>query len=211
VIDHIAYVASDIEKAKDTLVKHLGIEPVGGGGHWNLGTHNYLMSLGGRQYLEIAGPNRNNPVDSPLSRYLDMQITPDVMMFAVETDDAPKLAKSFTKRGIKVSEWSESRTAPDGTVLNYRGFSVVDHPFKGLVPFYIEWVDCDHPGVTSPQGASMEIAICHPEPAELQTFYDRIDFELKVTFSNKPGILVKISSKSGVVILQGVGHGMSMV
>ena len=56
-IDHIVIGIHDLEKGIASIEDLTGVKPVYGGAHPSLGTHNALISLGNRTYLEILAPN----------------------------------------------------------------------------------------------------------------------------------------------------------
>ena len=52
-LDHLVYVARDLERGVDAIEEFLGVRPQYGGQHTGLGTHNALVGLGSGVYLEI--------------------------------------------------------------------------------------------------------------------------------------------------------------
>jgi hypothetical protein len=55
--DHLVVLAPTLEAGAQHVSEALGVEPVAGGSHAQMGTHNQLLNLGRQQYLEILAPD----------------------------------------------------------------------------------------------------------------------------------------------------------
>src|SRR5471030_1014335 len=60
-IDHLVYATPDVDKTVEALGKLLGVKAAPGGRHPGRGTRNALIGLGPRCYLEIVGPDLEQP------------------------------------------------------------------------------------------------------------------------------------------------------
>jgi len=79
-IDHLVYATPDLATTVGLLTDRLGTAPTPGGAHPGRGTRNALVGLGDGAYLEIIGPDLEQP--APLS----------ARPFGIDTLSAPALA-----------------------------------------------------------------------------------------------------------------------
>jgi len=212
IVDHVILTVPDLAAGQKALAEALGIEASFGGNHPGLGTANSLLSLGGRQYLEILGP-QNDLAELPvLAAALAAQSKSDIPTYAVAAEDLELIKAHAEAAGITTSEISAgSRRTPEGVLLKWKGLYLLSEKYKGLVPFYIDWDDTPHPGETSAQGATLrKITVVHPDPAGLREIYHKLGIQVPIQYGNYPAITLEIEGEKGTITLIGTGQGLGL-
>ncbi|MBP2324668.1 hypothetical protein JOF56_005053 [Kibdelosporangium banguiense] len=195
-IDHLVYAVPDLALADD-----LGIALSPGGPHVGLGTRNLLASLGGDAYLEVIGPDPEQPEpDGPRPFGIDDLTEPKLVAWAVRVEDIDEAVERAKARGYDPGPvMSMSRVRPDGVLLEWR----LTPPVAGILPFLIDWGSTLHPSASAAQGAVLE--------SLLVTDYDKDaayeglkalglrDFAMGY---GPPGLMAEIRTSDGEVVLR---------
>lgn len=146
-LDHLVYGVPDLRDAIDSFEKRLGVQPILGGRHEGLGTHNAILTLGSETYLEIIARDPDGPIPKqPRPFGLDALRVPRLVTWAVRSrsidSDVERARESGFDPGIV---FGMMRREPDGEVLEWK-LSLRQKPFgDGIVPFVIDWGTSRHP------------------------------------------------------------------
>ena len=156
-LDHLVYAAPDHDEAVYEVADRLGISPSLGGQHPGRGTRNSLLRLGMGTYLEIIGPDPEQPMPSePRWFGVDALEKPHLVAWAVTVPDVALRIADARARGYDPGPiQSLTRMQPDGTILRCRLTPVRGGPLPGLIPFLVDWGDTPHPSVRASEGASL--------------------------------------------------------
>ena len=207
-IDHLVVAAASLETGIAWIETRLRVRPQPGGRHAAMGTHNALVGLGSRVYLEViaidpAAPAPLRPrwfdLDEPRMR-AQLAEQPALIHWVVRTDDIGAGA---------------ARVAMDpGTILEMRRgihgwrITVPDDghlPGRGLVPTLIEWTDGPHPADALIDDGAKLVALAgeHPDPATIRAALASMGLSdtLKVTYGRAPRLAAMIRTRRGVVTL----------
>jgi hypothetical protein len=202
--DHLIVAAGTLEQGEDHLEGTLGARPQRGGKHVAMGTHNSLLKLGPRTFLELiaidpegAAPARPRWFALDTLRDLD---PPRLIHWVARTNDidAARRAGPVDYGPAHPMERGSFRwriTIPDDGSL----------PGDGIVPTLIQWSDTRHPADTLPESGLRLAALAgaHPEPATMRAALAALGLgdSVKVTFSATPRLVAMLNTRRGAVTL----------
>jgi hypothetical protein len=181
------------------------VKATAGGQHPGLGTRNALVALGPTSYLEIIGPDPEQPTPSGPRRFgIDDLRAPRIVRWVVKSSELTAVADKAAKAGVTLGPLaSGSRKRPDGVVLAWRYTDPAVVVADGLVPFFIDWGSSPHPALTAARGATLvQLRAEHPDAARVQKMLDQLGLELRVSQAVAPAIIVTIDSPRGRVELR---------
>jgi hypothetical protein len=149
VIDHIVYATPDLEATVTDLGSRTGIELTPGGRHVGHGTRNYLAGLGDGAYLEVIGPDLEQPpAESPWPFGVDTLDAPVLVAWAVRVNDMDAALRAARTNGWDPgSAAAMGRLRPDGVQLTW-----MLTPWTSPHPFLIDWGRTPHPSESAPPG-----------------------------------------------------------
>jgi hypothetical protein len=204
VIDHIVLAVPDLADGAGGFARLSGVRPARGGRHVGLGTANFLVGLGVGAYLEIIGPDPEQPdTGRPRPFGIDELTGPRVAAWCVRPPDLDRTIATARARGYDPGPArAMSRSAPDGGRLTWRLTSLPADPAAGLVPFLIDWGATAHPtSAALPTLALHSFAAEHPDPDGLRTKLAALDVDLPVRVGPEPRLLVTLHGPDGLITL----------
>lgn len=201
-VDHLLLGAAHLDAGIAWIEQRTGVKAVRGGSHPGVGTHNALIALGGRQYLEIIAPD---PAQTAYNFPIDVRrlAEPRLIAWAAVTGDIDTLAKSAREAGHDIlGPRDGSRTRPDGKVLKWKTLGVLNRlGLQGVepIPFFIEWSpDSLHPSQDSPAGCELRsFAIHHPDPARVRDALKSLGIEAEVKPAKSAKLVAMLTTPKG--------------
>jgi len=162
-LDHIVIAAADLDEAKRAFAAETGVAPIDGGPHLGLGTRNALASFG-ESYLEIIAPDPAQMLEGNMGAQLARLDEPKLLHWAVRVDDLERYANAARDCGLDPTPIRRtSRRTPQGLALTWQLMGIRGHSLGGLVPFFIDWLDCPHPSQSAPRVGAVELAVTLPK------------------------------------------------
>lgn len=205
VIDHIVYTAPTLQEGIARVEQQLGVRPVEGGQHPQWGTCNALLALGDEIYLEVIARDPSLPMPTQgIPKAFTSARQPRLATWAAKSRDLDKLQVIAERSRIKLGKViAGSRTRADGERLCWQLTDPFETILHGVVPFFIDWGDSDHPSRSLPSGGVLrELIVQHPAPGEAAGVLADLGVELAVRPGSEPGLIAIIDTPNGEVVLQ---------
>jgi glyoxalase-like protein len=203
-LDHVVLAGPDLPEVVAWFAELTGVDPVPGGSHVDLGTANYLVGLGSGAYLEIIGPDPEQPTpERPRPFGIDDLTAPRVVTWAIRTADIDALVAQSREAGYDPGEpVAMSRRTPDGALLEWRLTSPRFDYGDGLVPFVIDWGATPHPTSRAlPEAQLLDLAGRHPDPSSVRPALAALRADLHLDFGELAALSVVVHGADGPVTL----------
>jgi hypothetical protein len=169
-IDHLVVACADLDQGSAWAEHLLGVAPVPGGKHATMGTHNRLLKLGPRVYLELIAIDREGMPPAG-ARWFDLDNaevqaraaqSPFLLTWVAATSDIYDAVNRVPALGEVVpftrNAYAWKFALPEDGRLN----------FGGVLPAVIEW-HSDHPAAALPDSGCelLGLDLAHPAAASI--------------------------------------------
>jgi Glyoxalase-like domain len=203
-IDHLVYSVPDLHAAIDEIAQLTGVRAEYGGRHPGLGTHNALLSLGRRTYLEIIAPDPSQRPAQPRPFGIDDRPACGLRGWAAAPDDLDTAVQASLASGFDYGTVvGGQRDTADGQRLTWRMTTSPADEQDGVVPFLIDWTDSPHPAQGAPSGVTLtEFRLATPDPERLATRLRVLGLDLAIDMADQPGLRAVLTTPRGETILR---------
>jgi hypothetical protein len=204
-IDHLVYATPNLATSVEQIEQLLGVRAVPGGQHPGAGTRNALIGLGDETYLEIIGPDPDQPKPARPRRFgIDELKSPRLVTWAVKGADLEGIVENAKRHGVDLGQvQSGSRRRPDGVLLSWRLTVSPALTANGIVPFFIDWDKTPHPAAALPKGCVLvALRTEHPDANRIQADLSALGLNLRVDAGSAPALIATIRTPHGDVELR---------
>jgi hypothetical protein len=204
-VDHLVYATPDLDLGIDTIERLLGVRATPGGQHLGAGTRNALVALGPGTYLEIVGPDREQPEpEQPRWFRIDEIDAPRLVTWAAKADAIERISNEARRLGIGLGDIvAGSRRRGDGVLLAWRCTNPRTIIADGVIPFLIDWGATPHPSQSVARGAALiRLRAEHPQPEAIRDTARKLGLSLKIDRGSRPALFATIASPRGDVELR---------
>jgi len=204
--DHLVLGCATLAQGIEHVEQLTGATPVPGGRHPGMGTHNALVKIGARVYLEIIAidPDAETPrrkrwfdLDSPAMQQA-LAVKAQLIGWVARTDDIDDALMRTTialgpLHSMRRGDWAWRITIPgDG-----------ERVAGGVLPTLIQWSTDAHPCDRLPEaGVSLsQIAAAHPEPDSMREALKALKLSdaMHVTYAEVPRLAAMLRTPRGLV------------
>jgi glyoxalase-like protein len=203
-IDHLVYATPNLATGIEQIERLLGVRAVPGGQHPGAGTRNALIGLGDETYLEIIGPDPDQPKPARPRRFgIDELKAPRLATWAVKGADLEAIVENAKRHGVDLGQvQSGSRRRPDGVLLSWHLTVSPVLTADGIVPFFIDWGKTPNPAATLPKGCVLvALRSEHPDANRIQAELSALGLNLRVDTGSAPALIATIRTPKGDVEL----------
>lgn len=204
-VDHLVYTTPDVQLGIDTAEKLFGVRATPGGQHPGQGTRNALIALGPATYLEIIGPDPEQPKPAGGRRFgIDDLKAPHLLTWVAKGKSLDRFAADAKAHGIDLGAVIPgSRKRPDSVVLSWSYTDPRVVLADRLVPYFIDWGSSPHPSATAAKGVTLvSLRAEHPDAERVQKMLDQLGLHLVVTRGPRPSLIATFDSPKGKVVLK---------
>lgn len=218
-LDHLVYATPDLDASVEELAARFGTDPVPGGAHPGWGTRNALIGLGTGVYLEIIGPDPDQPDPEESRPFLIDDLTDARLVTWAYRHPDPESIRDTLEVALRNTLGDQevrlgpvramSRTRPDGATLHWRLSDPTALPAGGVVPFVIDWGETPHPSTALPhQCKLLELVASHPDPVTLRSVLDAFrpvldepQVDISIVAAPEPAIGARLQTPNGEIDL----------
>lgn len=204
VLDHLVVAAATLEQGEDYFEARLGVRPLRGGKHVAMGTHNSLLKLGEKTYLEVIAVDPEGVAPGRARWFgldaaaLRTEAQPRLIHCVARTDDI------FAARRACTVDCGEVHAMTRGAFEWRITIPADGHlPGGGLLPTLIQWADERHPADAMPDAGVRLVALAgaHPEPNAIRSALAALSLSetIKVTFAVTPRLAAMLQTTRGPV------------
>jgi hypothetical protein len=202
-IDHLVYGVPDLAQGVDRLERQTGVRARLGGRHPGRGTHNALLSLGRRQYLEVIALDPN-AADAPGLLFPELRElrAAAFIAWAIAVAHIDQAGEAMLAAQLpRIGPLEGLRAREDGGLLRWKTLRFASN--LALVPFFIAWDEATvHPSVDSPSGCRLlSVQIRHTDPEGLRRLLGKDAEMVDIAAGPRPRLTAQLATPNGEVEL----------
>jgi len=205
-LDHIIWACPDLEAGSRQFESLTGVRPRFGGVHASGLTHNALVRIAPRSYLEILAPTGSESAgDDEWCRIARAAPEPKIMTYCQRSArPLSELAAIAQSRGFRDTVVAgNGRRTPEGVDLRWQWAAPKIDGLGLAFPFFIDWLDSTHPAqMLADAGVSLrEWTVQHPQAPRLSTILAELGSPIEAQTAEHAAFRLVLETPRGIVSL----------
>lgn len=202
-IDHIVFVCDVLEDGIAYMEQKLGVAPAVSGKHQAWGTHNALLQIGPRCYLEVIAPDPDNDLEAKIFDF-PLKNKDRLMGWVYRPADLQAFHRKAHELGITFGGLqSGQRKKPDGSLLSWQISDLSRVLWDGMLPFLIDWGESQHPAPNLPKGGTLKgLKGYHPQAQLINQQLQQLGVDWSVNEHPSIKLEAYIETANGLVIIE---------
>lgn len=205
-LDHIVLATPDLAATSAAIGQVTGVRPSTGGPHVGRGTRNDLCALGEGIYLEIIGPDPDQPEPAEARPFaIDRLAAAGVVTWCAKGADLGDLVSRAGAAGLAYDGPTPmQRQAPEGQLEWELALPTFDTA-GGTIPFFIDWGQTPHPAASRGTATGLTVdafMLVHPRPGSVQSQLAALGIDATVELADTPGVRAVVQGPGGSMALE---------
>jgi len=203
--DHVVYAVTNLAEGIAEIEALTGVQATPGGQHQGIGTRNALMDFGNGSYLEIIGPDPDQPEPAePRPFCIDQLSHGHLAAWAARTSDLDTVVATARAAGYDPGDVRDmSRATPEGALLEWRLATLMERQLVEIVPFLIDWGSTPHPSKSCATGCRLlSLRAVHPDVERLSSQLAAVGATIDVDHGAAAELIAELDTPKGRVILR---------
>jgi hypothetical protein len=205
-LDHIIWACPDLTAGSRRFESLTGVAPRFGGVHASGLTHNALVRIAPRSYLEILAPTGPASADDDeWCRIARAAREPQIMTYCQRSarplTELAAIARAHGWKDAVVA--GNGRRTPEGVDLRWQWVAPKVDGLGLAFPFFIDWLDSPHPAeMLEDTGVSLrEWLVRHPQAARLNTTMAELGSPIEAQAAEHVAFRLVLETPRGTVAL----------
>jgi hypothetical protein len=209
-LDHVIWICNDLQHGSQRFEELTGVRPIFGGTHASGLTHNALVPLGERCYLEILAPTgAASAADDAWCRFARQAPEPRLFTYCMRSSQPlDDLAAQAHRLGCSLATvGGNGRITPEGVQLRWKWLQPTHEQFGLAFPFFIDWQNSAHPSQSvTAAGAAQSIrlrdfAVGHPDTLGLERLLSQLGVSVAAYAAPTVAFRLQLDTPRGIVSL----------
>lgn len=203
-VDHFVYYVKNLDDAVKHYSTLMGAHITIGGKHTSKGTHNALLKIGNKSYLEfIALDPKSTVTPNQIWMGIDKNSNEENIRWAINTDNLEKVFQTISNMTSQTIGIEEGSRKTDAGTLRWHMISPLNVKKASIIPFAIDWTQSAyHPCERMTQQCSIKNISFHTDDLNTsEKLFSELNLQFKIIEGSEDKIELTLQCPNGTVVL----------